>query len=116
LPEPRMFAPGIISTTEDEFGGAFTKDGTTVFFNRSVLRHYLYVICESHFVDGKWTTPVVAPFSGLYRDADPVFSPDGSKILFTSDRPVNGKPKTDFDIWVVTKTRDGWSEPTNLGP
>jgi hypothetical protein len=114
LTEPRIFAPGIVSTTDDEFGGAFTKDGRTVYFNRSVLRHYLYVICESHFVDGKWTKPEVAPFSGLYRDSDPVISPDGERLFFVSDRPVNGKPKTDFDIWSVSRKGEGWGEPVHL--
>lgn len=113
--EPRMFAPRIVSTTDDEFGGTFTPDGATVVFDKTVLRHYLYVICESHFANGRWTTPRVAPFSGVYRDSDPVFSPDGSKLYFVSDRPVDGKPKTDFDVWVVARTGAGWGEPEHLG-
>ena len=112
--EPRMFAPGIVSTTEDEFGGAFTPDGRTVYFDKTVLRHYLYVICESEYRGGKWSTPKVAPFSGRYRDSDPVLSPDGTRLYFVSDRPVNGKPKTDFDIWFVTRTKAGWGEPSHL--
>src|SRR3954464_10930142 len=64
LTEPFMFAPGIVSTPDDEFGGAFTPDGKTVYFDRTVLRHYLYIICESHFVNGRWSQPEVAPFSG----------------------------------------------------
>jgi Tol biopolymer transport system component len=115
LTEPRMLAPGVISTADDEFGGAFTPDGKTVFFDKTVSRHYLYVICESHFVNGTWTTPEIAPFSGVYRDSDPVLSPDGRTLFFVSDRPVNGRPKTDFDIWIVKKTASGWSEPENLG-
>jgi Tol biopolymer transport system component len=112
--EPRLFAPGVVSTPDDEFGGAFTPDGKTVVFDKSVVRHYLYVICESHFENGAWSTPRVAPFSGSYRDSDPVFSPDGSKLYFVSDRPVNGVPKTDFDIWVVARRGDGWGEPEHL--
>ena len=112
--EPRMFAPGIVSTPDDEFGGAFTADGKTVYFDRTVLRHYLYVICESHFEGGMWSRPRVAAFSGLYRDSDPVISPDGSKLYFVSDRPVDGKPKSDFDIWVVRRKGEGWGEPEHL--
>src|SRR5262249_34588092 len=77
LTEPRLFAEGTISTRDDEFGGVFTPDGKTCLFSISVPRHYLYVILISHFVNGKWSTPEVAPFSGKYRDFDPVFSPDG---------------------------------------
>ena len=112
--EPRMFAPGVVSTTDDEFGGAFTSDGRTVYFDRTVLRHYLYVICESRWEDGKWSRPRVAPFSGLYRDSDPVISPDGSSLYFVSDRPVDGRPKSDFDVWRVRRTKAGWSEPERL--
>ena len=112
--EPRLFARKVVSTPDDEFGGAFTADGKTVYFDKTVLRHYLYVICESHFVDGKWSTPSVAPFSGLYRDSDPVISPDGTKMYFVSDRPVDGKPKTDFDVWMVRRRGAGWGEPERL--
>ena len=107
--EPRMFGEGIISTRDDEFGGVFTPDGKTCFFSMSVPRHYLYVIMTSHFDNGKWSTPEVAPFSGVYRDFDPVMSADGSKIYFASDRPVDRRPKHDYDIWVVERKGDGWA-------
>ena len=56
----------------------------------------------------------VAPFSGQYR-FDPVFSPDGTKMVFTSNRPVDGKLRSDYDIWMVKKTKTGnWSEPIHL--
>jgi len=115
LTEPRLFGEGIISTRDDEFGGVFTPDGKTCFFSLSVPRHYQYLILASHFVGGKWSTPEIAPFSGVYRDSDPVLSPDGSRLYFASDRPVDKKPKHDFDIWVVERTKHGWGEPKNLG-
>src|ERR1700742_3940546 len=98
LTEPRLFSEGVISTRDDEFGGTFTPDGNTCFFSKSVPRSYIYVICVSHFVNGKWGTPEIAPFSGRYRDFDPVLSPDGTKLLFASDRPVHGETKHDYDI------------------
>ena len=116
LSEPRLFAEGIISTRDDEFGGTFTADGKTCFFSRSVPRSYLYTILVSHFRGGRWTTPEVAPFAGRYRDFDPVLSPDGNKIYFASDRPVGDGPKADYDIWVVERKGGGWGEPRNLGP
>ncbi len=114
LSQPALFAPGIINTTDDEFGGTFTPDGQTCYFSKSVLRFYLDVICVSHFKDGKWQTPEVAPFSGIYRDFDPVLSPDGNKMLFTSSRPVTGSDETDYNIWMVEKKGDGWGEPIPL--
>jgi hypothetical protein len=36
------------------------------------------VIVESHQVDGHWTQPTLAPFSGEWPDSSPAMSPDGS--------------------------------------
>jgi Tol biopolymer transport system component len=116
ITEPKLFEEGVISTPFDEFGLAFTRDGRTVLFNRSVPRSNLYAILTSTYRNGRWSEPEVAPFSGQYWDFDAVFSPDGSKVFFGSDRPVPGHPKKDqdFDIWMVEKTPRGWSEPTHL--
>jgi len=116
ITEPRLFADGIVSTPFDEFGLSFTSDGRTAFFNRSVPRSNVYVIFTSVFRQGRWSEPEVAPFSGQYWDFDPVVSPDGSRIFFGSDRPAPGQSDRDkdFDIWMIEKTADGWSEPRRL--
>ena len=116
MSEPRMFAEGVISTPFDEFGLTFSNDGRTAFFNRSVPRSNLYFICTSAYRNGRWSEPEVASFSGRYWDFDAVVSPDGSRMVFASDRPVPGHPKADqdFDIWMVEKTGTGWSEPRHL--
>jgi len=114
LSQPALFAEGVITTKDDEFGGTFTPDGQTCYFSKSVLKFYIDVICFSLFKDGKWQTPEVAPFSGIYRDFDPVLSPDGTKMLFTSSRPVTGIEEAGYDIWMVEKTATGWSEPIHL--
>ena len=97
----RMIGEGVISTSADEFGGAITHDGRTIYFNRSIPRSVLYVICVSHLVNGHWTTPEIAPFSGQYRDSDPVLSPDGKRLYFASDRVWPGQKEPNFDIWYV---------------
>jgi len=109
-----LFGEGVISTPDDEFGGIFIDGGKTCFFSKSVPRFYLETICKSQFKNGKWNTPEIAPFSGQYRSFDPSVSPDGNTILFTSDRPVHGENKKDFDIWMVKNTASGWSEPMRL--
>ena len=110
-PVPEMIGKGIISTPDDELGGTITADGKTLYFEKSAAPHYLYILYESHLVEGKWSTPTVLPFSGMYRDTDPVLSPDEQTLLFASDRPVNGKDEHHFYIWAATKTAAGWSEP-----
>jgi Tol biopolymer transport system component len=116
ITEPKLFQEGAISTPFDEFGLAFSHDGRSLFFNRSVPRSNLYVILSSSFQNGRWSEPEVAPFSGRYWDFDPVFSPDGSKVFFGSDRPVPGHPKQDqdFEIWMLNRIGSGWSDPVHL--
>lgn len=106
-----MIGEGVISTPDDELGANITPDGQTLYFEKSAAPHYLYILYESHLVAGRWSTPAVLPFSGLYRDTDPVLTPDGKTLLFASDRPVNGKDKHHFYIWSATRTAHGWTEP-----
>jgi Tol biopolymer transport system component len=111
---PSMFAPGIISTPDDELNAAFSPDGKSLYFSKDAERKATIVV--SHLVNGKWSPPEVAPFSGRYSDVDPYFSTDGKQLFFISNRPLEGnKPKSDYDIWVVEKTKDGWGTPRNLG-
>jgi len=113
---PSIFGEGVISTADFELNTSFTPDGQTVFFTKATPDFTFWTIVASHLKNGRWGTPVVAPFSGQYSDSDPFVSPDGSKIYFISNRPITGTtPKRDFDIWVVEKSSTGWGEPRNLG-
>lgn len=115
-PDPRMFGEGVVSTSDDEFGGTFSPDGRTMLYNKSIPRSQFYVVMETHWENGRWREPVVASFSGRWRDSDPVFSKDGSRVYFASDRPVGGVDRKNFDIWYVPRQENGWAEPVNLGP
>ncbi len=114
--EPAIVGEGIISTPQDEFGGSLSPDGKTIYFDRSVPPHYFYTIWESHLVGNQWSPPQILPFSGEYRDSDPALSPDGSKLLFVSDRPVDGQNRHHYEIWICEREGDKWSEPKNVGP
>jgi hypothetical protein len=117
---------GIIHPDSDDTL-AFTPDGNTVFFDRSEGPHKTVMI--AHRVDGRWSQPKVAGFSGRWFDQDPVVAPDGSYLLFNSDRPTQtgGKPLTQnyfgggvtapgSNIWRVGHTATGWGKPVWLGP
>jgi hypothetical protein len=114
IPPVEMIGEGVISTGDDELGGGVTSDGNTLIFEKSAAPHYLYIICESHLVGGKWNEPEILPFSGQYRDTDPVLSPDGKSILFASDRPVNGKDLHRWSIWRAQRSSSGWKEPQRV--
>jgi WD40-like Beta Propeller Repeat len=116
---------GIIHPDSDDTL-AFTPDDDTVFFDRSNGPHKTIMV--SHKVNGHWSKPQIAGFSGHWFDQDPVVSPDGSYLLFNSDRPTTpgGKPLTqDYfaggnapgsNIWKVERKGDAWGTPVWLGP
>jgi Tol biopolymer transport system component len=112
--KPVMFGRGVISTAEYDFGGCFTPDGKSFYFARTVPVGRAGAIYVSHFVQGKWRAPEVVEFSGQYIDYDPFVAADGNRLYFDSNRPVDGRPKRDFDIWYVDKTSTGWSAPQRL--
>lgn len=112
ISDPEIVGAGMISTGDDELGGGVTPDGKTLIFEKSAAPHYLYIMCESHLIDGKWSRPEILPFSGQYRDTDPVIAPDGGSILFASDRPVDGQDLHRWSIWRAGRSGDGkWADP-----
>jgi hypothetical protein len=115
--QPELIGEGTVSTPDDELAGNITADGTTLYFEESAPPHYLYILYESHLAKGKWQKPTVLPFSGQYKDTDPVLSPDDQTLFFASDRPVDGVDRHRFYIWSAKKTASGWGEPLLLpGP
>jgi hypothetical protein len=111
IPPAEMIGEGVISTDDDELGGGVTPDGKTLIFEKSAAPHYLYILCEAHLVGDQWSKPEILPFSGQYRDTDPVLAPDGKSILFASDRPVNGKDLHRWSIWQAERSANGWKKP-----
>jgi hypothetical protein len=112
---PEIFAPGIVSTSAWEYSSTFTPDAKEFYYAISGAPFDVIIVMKE--VNGKWTYPQIAPFCGRYSSYDTNLSPDGNKLYYTSRRPLGGKgePKKDNDIWVVTRTESGWSEPKNLG-
>lgn len=92
-----IFFGDVISDANEQWRIGFTSDGKTSIFAESAeffpftRKATIYV---SQYVDGKWTTPVVAPFSGTCSDIDPFISPNGRRLYFSSIRPVEGVPRT----------------------
>ncbi|MEI9810583.1 MAG: hypothetical protein WDO16_23435 [Bacteroidota bacterium] len=114
--EPVLFADGTIS---DEFGNrdmAISPKGDELFYTFQYRGGFIFsTIMYSKKVNGKWSSPEVAAFCGQYNDLEPAFSPDGTKLYFSSNRPADEKAKKDFDIWVVTKQNGKWGMPASMG-
>lgn len=116
---PALFEPGNLSK-HGEFGLTISPDGLQAAWVQSNGGRDSLIIMESRKVDGHWQAPRVAEFSGKlasgWKDIDPMFTPDGTQVIFQSTRPVPGKPnRKGFDIWAVKKSGDSWLEPFHLG-
>lgn len=114
---PELYAPGVFSTPAWDFFVALTPDQRTAYICRANGNFSYYTILETRLVNGRWSQPKAAPFSGRWSDADPHISPDGSRLYFISNRPRSGtRPTEEYDVWVVARTPSGaWGEPRNLG-
>lgn len=124
--DPVLLGPGIIATAANEASPAFTPDGRTVYFTRSNGNDYDILVSERHGTT--WSMPVLAPFSGRWRDLEASMAPDGSYLIFASSRPLPGAiaapdgfwagaahPGKGGNLWRVDRTGRGtWSQPVRL--
>jgi len=120
---PEIFAPGVVSGPNHEAAPAFTPDGATLYFQRSTPRGGTILV--THRRAKGWSKPKIAPFSGVWSDMEPAMAPDGSFLIFVSNRPVTAgdKPLQGFygggvqdggNLWRVDRRGDSWSEPVRL--
>lgn len=122
---PTVFAPGVISGPLHDSAPAFTPDGRTVYFTRSEGTNSAILV--SHLEQGRWSTPVTAPFSGQWSDMEPAMSPDGRFLIFISNRPKTPRdkpldgffmgrsfPERGGNLWKVTWDNGKWSAPVRL--
>jgi len=122
---PAVFAPGVISGPLHDSAPAFTPDGNTVYFTRSDGANSSILV--SHRLEGRWSEPQLAPFSGKWSDMEAAISPDGRFLIFISNRPKTpgGKPLDGFfmgrsfperggNLWKVTWENGKWSAPVRL--
>lgn len=119
--EPEIFALGIVSTNHHSHSAiAFSPDGSEAFwtpmFSRPEAGYGYGTVFHTRMEDGKWTLPVVAPFSReMENRCDvPFFSADGNRLYFISRRPLQPGGPSGERIWFVEKRNEGWSEPMLL--
>jgi hypothetical protein len=112
-----LFAEGIVSTGMYERDIAITPDGEEIYFGVTTSSFAYSVIMVTKQIDGRWTDPEVAPFSGNpgQKDLEPCISPDGQKFFFLSTRPPEEGESGNEDIWAMDRLQDGWGIPYNLG-
>lgn len=109
VPEPTVFAPGVISSGERDYDITFTPDGREAYFTRRSRRGPPSILV-SRFAEGRWDSPEPAAFS-TDRDEGPYLTPDGRALFFSSRRPLSGQVEPNENLWVVEHTEAGWGEP-----
>ncbi|XMO88289.1 OmpA family protein [Algibacter sp. AS12] len=111
-----------INTSSHESSPVFTKDGKTMYFNRTNTtrkktdeeRIAHIKIYRAELVNGEWTNVTPLPFtSNSYSTEHPALSKDEKTLYFASDMPGT---YGSFDIYKVAINDDGtYGEPENLG-
>ncbi len=94
---------------------ALSGDGTRMLYTMQSLKFRKSTVVQRVLKDGEWISPQLVSFAGRYRDLEPFFHPDGTKLFFASDRPdqENGEP-ADFNIWYVDYQNGQFGEPVKL--
>jgi Tol biopolymer transport system component len=110
--QPKIFEPGIVSGPLNDGSPTFSPDEKTMLFTRSGAGWSMIV--ESHRAGNGWSQPELASFSGEWSDMQPVFSPDGSYLIYASNRPAPPAPPHTAHLWRVDRKGDRWSDPTAL--
>lgn len=112
---PQMLFPDLISSELGEINGCFLDTGTCFFYTVSFLGYDAIAMMEMN-EDGSWEKPHLAPFSGKYPEFDPIISPDGKRLYFSSHRPLEGTEESDRSrIFSTESNADGsWSEPQHI--
>jgi hypothetical protein len=112
IPEKaELFAPGLVSTGMNERDFSMNPEMNEMYF--TINEGNAYAIVFSKLSEGEWTAPEVVTFNSDYNDIEPFVSPDGERLYFSSDRPFHGK-NMGFDIWYVTRQKEGWGSPVRL--
>lgn len=110
-----LVSQGVISTDRNETFSAENPSDGSLWFSVYDNSFSAQTIMVARPVKSGWATPTVVPFSGEWGDRAPRFSPDGTELFFTSNRPrEESGSRGDMNIWRVVREGDSWSEPEQL--
>ena len=113
MDEPRLFAAA--SSPDPEFAFTFDAATGTAYFDRMTADRSALAIQQLRWDGAAWSPAEIAPWSGTYRDIDPFVTPDGRRLYFSSNRPLEGtEPRGDFDLWYLERTATGWAAPRHV--
>ena len=109
---PEIFAPGIISSTENiEASCTFFPDDNEFYFSRTngLQPGGNTYIMVTKYKNGKWTKPETASFSGSYNDFEPHVTPDGSRMFLSRHNSTD--PSFNNGLWIMERSNNEWLNP-----
>ncbi len=123
LEAAKVFAPGVISGPQSDFAPSFSAHASWLLFTRGVDGRSF--ILKSRQENGRWSAPKTVAFSGTWVDLEPAWSPDGSFVVFASNRPHGGagaplqahyfgRDQIGGALWRVDFNSDRWGAPRRL--
>jgi hypothetical protein len=84
---------------------------------QSTIDNLSVIVCMK-LINNKWSEPKIVTFSGKYKDLEPFVTPNGLRLYFSSNRPIDttSTKVKDYDIWYVKRKNkdDKWSKPIIL--
>ena len=105
---PKLLFPELIASPVDEYNGTFNPEGDLFFYTTNPPGKGIITYTEMN-EDGTWSAPKPAPFSVNYSEYDPLFTPDGTTIFFSSTRPATGGSEGGVtNIWFAQQSANGW--------
>jgi ankyrin repeat protein len=111
---PQLFSSGIVSSIFLEHSPVeFSPDAKEAYWT-SDFRDFGPTEGKVYFsrqVEGRWTSPQIAPFSKKLNCYNPVISYDGNKLYFFAALPTEDPEEHVPNIFVVARKKEGWSEP-----
>lgn len=111
---PEVFTQQGVDSTSNQSVAAFLGDGKTAYLADGTTIYF------TKKINGNWTKPVLAPFSGHWKDWDPTLRPDGKRLIFVSNRPADtardqSKPQKSNHLWYVDRiSGDRWTAPRHF--
>ena len=110
-----LFAPNQVSTHLYERDLAISPNGDEIIFTVSNYKQNVRGLFSLSKKNGFWEDKKLLPFCGIYQDIEPFITPDGQKLFFASNRPLDSTTsRKDYNIWVSPKSNVGWGNPHPL--
>ena len=114
---PEVFAPGIVTTDDNEYLYGFFNKGNLLLFDRTPAdqEEWAPAVYRMEMKDGRWTPPNTSPYLGKPWFHYYTAALEGEQIYFAWQGNLEDRSSSsDVDIWRVRMTAEGWAEPTRL--